>query len=54
MRSHTRPDILITVLFTFAILFSAIISTPVLIGAQVEIPANVPSSDKIGVKIMFH
>ena len=52
MRSPTRPDIVITVLFTFAILFSAVISTPVLIGAQVESPANVPSSDKIGVKIM--
>jgi hypothetical protein len=42
----------ITVLFTFAILFSAVIATPVLIGEQVESPANVPSSDKIGVKIM--
>lgn len=52
MRSPTRPDIVITVLFTLAILFSAVISIPVLIGAQVESPANVPSSDKIGVKIM--
>ena len=52
MTSHTRPEIIITVLFTFAILFSSIISTPVLIGAQVETPSNVPSSEKIGVKIL--
>jgi hypothetical protein len=39
-------------LITFAILFSAVLSTPALIGAQVESPANVPNSDKIGVKIM--
>ena len=53
MKSLTRPDIVITALFTFAILFSAVISTPVLIGAQVESPTtNVSSTDKIGVKIM--
>jgi hypothetical protein len=52
MRSPTQHHLAITVLFTFAILFSAVISTPVLIGAQVENAANVPSSDKIGVKIM--
>jgi hypothetical protein len=52
MRSPTQHHHAITVLFTFAILFSAVISTPVLIGAQVENAANVPSSDKIGVKIM--
>jgi hypothetical protein len=52
MRSSTRPDIVITVLFTFAILFSAVISTPVLIGAQVQSPANITSTHKMGVKIM--
>ena len=52
MRSPTRHDLAITALFTFAILFSAVISTPVLIGAQVASPANVSSTDKIGVKIM--
>lgn len=52
MRSPTRHDLAITALFTFAILFSAVISTPVLIGAQVASPANVSSTDKIGIKIM--
>jgi hypothetical protein len=51
MTSPPRPDLVIIVLFTFAILFSAIISTPVLIGAQVQTPANVTNAHKIGVKI---
>jgi hypothetical protein len=51
MRSPARPDIVVTVLFAFAILFSAVICTPVLIGAQVQSPANVTGTQKMGVKI---
>lgn len=52
MRSPTRPDIVITVSFTFAILFSAVVSTPGLIGAQLQTAANVTNANKIGVKII--
>jgi hypothetical protein len=47
-----RMGSLILLCITFTILYSTIIATPVLIGAQVQSPANVTSTHKIGVKII--
>jgi hypothetical protein len=47
-----RIKTVILLFIPFTILFSAIISTPILVGAQVQSPTNVPSTHKIGVKII--
>lgn len=47
-----RIETVILVCITYTILFSTMMATPVLIGAQVQSHANVTSTHKIGVKII--